>query len=182
MLYVVDHDSGKAWRASVSAPEPWTRKVLTADGGTLGIRAFPGIGQKVRAAPARPVASEAPAITVTRAADGAVTLTAPFTPRTLDLALELKTDTIVSDVRLNGEPVKLFSRPGKAVRMYWAPVPEGVSLSFKPAGPGSLDVAYAAYLAGWPVDARPLPPQPATVSNMLEAGSTVVTGKLRTKF
>src|SRR5439155_21410291 len=119
------------------------------------------------------------AITLARAMDGTVILTAPWTGRMRELSLELTTDTMATDARINGRPTKFLSRPGKPTRLIWASAPEGLVVSFKPAAPGRLDVGYAAYLEGWPEAAKPLPSMPPTVMGFDLAGSTVVTGRLR---
>src|SRR5205085_8863566 len=117
------------------------------------------------------------AITLARASDGTVILTAPWTARMRELSLELTSDTVATDTRVNGRPTRFLSRPGKPTNLVWASAPEGLVVSFKPAGPGTLDVAYAAYLQGWPADARPLPTTPSTVMSFGLGGSTVATGR-----
>jgi hypothetical protein len=178
-LYVTDHDTGKAWRVNPEPPDAWVRGVLTADGGAVGKRTLPGFRGPVFAAPAKAVAAPAPAIAIARGPDGTITLTAPSTPQTLSLALDLKTDTVVADARVNGRPTKILTTPGKPTRFFLQGPPETVTVSFKPVGPGALEIAYAAYLVGWPADAKPLPPMPPTVMGFDLAGSTVVVGRLR---
>jgi hypothetical protein len=176
-LYVTE--AGKAWRASAVAPNAWTREVLTADGGSIAPKVFPGLGQRTYAAPAKAVTAPAPGITVTPGADGTVTLLAPFAPGTLAQSIELTSNTVVSDARVNGRPAPVLAKPGKVSRLFIQASPEGTTVTFRPIGPGTLDVGYAAYLEGWPAGAKPLPPAPPTVMNFNLGGSTVVVGKLR---
>jgi hypothetical protein len=176
-LYVTE--SGKAWRASAVVPNAWTRAVLTADGGAVAPKPFPGLGLRTYAAPAKAVTAPAPAITVTSGADGTVTLFAPFPPGTLAQSIELTSNTVVADARVNGRPAPVLAKPGKVSRLFIQASPEGTTVTFRPIGPGALDVSYAAYLEGWPASAKPLPPTPPTVMNFNLGGSTVVVGKLR---
>jgi hypothetical protein len=77
---------------------------------------------------------------------------------------------------LNGKPVDLPPKPGGKVFIRWAAAPEGFTLSFKPKGPGPVEVAYAAYRRAWPADAKPLPALPETMMDWDMFGSTVVVG------
>ena len=174
-LYVLDHDTGKAYRVSPFKPDPWTADVLAADGGKIEKRDLPGFREAVWAAPASPVAADAPQIAVTKAADGTISLHAQAPAgETLDLAL--KANTPVAAVTLNGKPAALLTRPGGSTLLQWQAAPEGLTLSFRPSGPGALHVAYAAYRRQWPASAKPLPPLPATLMDWDMFGSTVVAG------
>ncbi|HEY1415106.1 MAG TPA: M28 family peptidase, partial [Caulobacteraceae bacterium] len=51
-LYVVDEGNGHAWRVSPFPPDPWTRGVLTADGGKIETANFPTFARAAWAAPA----------------------------------------------------------------------------------------------------------------------------------
>ena len=78
-LYVIDADSGGAFRVSPYAPDLWVKGVLEADGGAVGRRSFPGIGftrsaERPWAATARKVAAPAFALTQARGADGTVSV------------------------------------------------------------------------------------------------------------
>ena len=180
-LYVVDHDSGKAWRVSPFKPDPWTRGVLTADGGAIGQRRLPTFRHEVWAAPAKPVSVSAPEITLTRNADGTISLRAR-TPADVTLDLDLRIDTLTTQGSLNGKPVVLPTHPDTPTFLRWAAAPEGLVLSFRPAGPGSVSISYAAYRRQWPTDAKPLPSLPADLMDWDMFGSTVATGTLRSRW
>ncbi|HEY2661032.1 MAG TPA: M20/M25/M40 family metallo-hydrolase, partial [Caulobacteraceae bacterium] len=179
--YLVDHDSGQAYRISPFMPDRWARDVLTADGGAIGMHAFPGFRRDAWAAPARAVKAEAPPINLAQAIDGTVTLHAGL-GHASELALDLRVDAPVRDARLNGEPVAILAKPGQWVHLRWQAAPEGVSASFKPLGHGTVEVRYAAYTPSWPADAKPLPPMPNAVMAWNMAGSTIVTGTLRSNW
>ena len=174
-LYVVDPAAGKAWRASPIALDPWSRSVLTADGGKIGLTALPGLADRIAAAPARPVTVTPPTIGITHAADGTVTLRAVMAPDAA-LRLDLTCNTLVTDTRVNGKPTPILIQPGQWSHLRWRAAPEGVTASFKVVGPGRLDLRYAESLDRWPAGARPPPAMPADVMAWDMAGSTVVVG------
>lgn len=176
--FVVDQETGKAWLGSSETPGDWSRRVLTAGGATVRKKAF-GIGRPWFVTEAPAVHREGPAVSVTRGPDGEVTITVPYAPGMLTLGLTVTTNTLVNDVRVNGDAVRPTAAPGKPLSLYWQAAPEGLTLSFRPAGPGSLTVAYGATYEGWPAEARPLPPTPATVSPFGQSGTTMVVGKTR---
>ncbi len=179
-LYVIDNDSGGDFRVSPYLPDAWVKGVLETDGGAVGRRAFPGFldNQKADlpwAATARKVTAPAFALTYAKAADGTVTLHATGQAEGM-LGLKLRPDTPVSDVRINGEPMPVLAKPGEWTQLVWQAAPEGVTVSFKPAGPGALDVRYVQTTPHWPVEAVALPPMPDKLMPWNLAGSTVVTG------
>ena len=179
-LYVIDNDSGRDWRVSPFAPDYWVKDVLMADGGAIERKGFPGLaftrsGEKTWAAPARKVSAPAVAITLTRGADGAVTLHAPGAAEGL-LELQLRPSAVVSDVRINGTPEPVLGKPGQWTHIVWQAAPDGVTATFRPAGPGEMDVRYALVVPHWPDQAALLPPMPLTIMPWHLAGSTVVTG------
>ncbi|MEO8926093.1 MAG: M20/M25/M40 family metallo-hydrolase [Caulobacteraceae bacterium] len=178
-LYVVDAGAGRAWRASPVALGPWSRAVLTADGGTIGVLRMAGLPRPIAAAPARVVPVAAPAITVERAADGTVTLRAPWAADMLALRLDLRSDTLVTGASIDGQPAPILGAPGRWTHLRWQAAPEGLTVSFKPAGPGYLEMRWSQYLAGWPPAATPLPPLPADVMAWDMAGATVASGARR---
>jgi len=178
-LYVVGVQSGKAWRASQVAPGPWSLSVLTADGGRIGQLRVPGLSRPIAAAPARAVPFIPPAIEVERAPDGTVTLRAPWSGDLLTLRLDLRCDTPVAEARVNGKPTRILNPPGRWTHLRWQAARGGLAISFKPVGPGVLEMRYAEYLDHWPMGAIPLPPMPADVMGWDMAGSTVLVGARR---
>ncbi len=179
--YLVDHDSGQAYRISPFKPDPWTRAVLTADGGVIGQRAFPGFQHDAWAAPAQAVRVQSPQISLDRAADGTVTLHAGLAGAS-QMAVDLRVDTLVRDARLNGRPMAILAKPGQWVHLRWQAAPEGFVVSFKPVSHGVAEVRYAAYTPGWPAGAKPLPAMPSGLMAWDQAGSTIVVGTLRSSW
>jgi hypothetical protein len=169
----VDAVSGQAWRVSTEPLDGWSRTVLTVDGRPVTRRALPGFQGPVVAAPAKPVAAASPTIALDKSADGLVTLRVTPAPGTTDLGLRLTTSTSLGDVALNGKPLAMLGKPGATTEIVWrggAPL----TLTFRPAGAGSLSLTYADFLAGWPAGASPLPPLPADAMGFDLSGSTVV--------
>ena len=182
-LYVVDNDSGGAFRVSPYAPDPWVTAVLEADGGAVGRRAFPGLGftrstERPWAATARKVVPPAFTLTQSRGPDGTVSFHAGGQAEGL-LSLRLRPNARVSDVRVNGVPTSVLRKPGEWTDLVWRAAPQGVTISFQAAGPGTLDIRYAQATPDWPAGAVALPPMPAKLMPWNLAGSTVVTGTRR---
>ncbi|MHB8530711.1 MAG: M20/M25/M40 family metallo-hydrolase [Caulobacteraceae bacterium] len=176
-IYVVDPAAGRAWRASprALARGAWIRSVLTADGGAIAQRTFPGLGIWYDAAPARPVPASPPAFTLTRDGAAGLSFQAPMAGAER-LDLDMRTDTAVSGQTLDGRPAAILSKPGRWTHIRWQAAPEGVTVGFRPAGPGVLEVRWAEHLDRWPAQAEPLPPMSADGLAWDLAGSTVVVG------
>ena len=152
--------------------------MLGQDGGDIGKRAFPTFRRDVWAAPAPMVTAAAPTIHISRSPEGVVTLSAPFTAGS-QLALDLRVDTLVRDVMVDGRPLAILSKPGQWTHLRWQGGGDQVSVSFRPSGPGTMEARYAQFTTGWPAQAKPWPPMPANVMAWDLAGSTVVTGAVR---
>lgn len=181
-LMIVEPASGKAWRASPIALDPWSRAVLTADGGAISRRAFPGFVGKIDAAPARPVTVIAPAVTVAHGPYGTVVVNAPTARGVLALRLDLRADTLVGAVTVNGRRAPILGRPGRWTHLFWKAAPQGLTVSFRPVGPGTLQIGYAQFLDTWPAEAKALPPMPRAVMAWDLAGSAVVVGERRERW
>ncbi len=181
LLYVVDQTDGRAWRVSARAPAPWTRAVLSADGGAIVRRSLPWFDDQVWAAPANSVAAPAPEISVARNPDGTVSLRGQA-PADVELGLQVSLDTAISGVTLNGRPMPYAAPPGSPIRISWAAAPEGFVLTFRPAGPGTITGSYAAYRPGWPAAAQPLPPLPPKLMGWDMFGSTVAVGRVNGRW
>ena len=180
-LYVLDHDSGNAYRVSPFKPDPWVAGVLGADGGAVAQRKLPGFQRDVWAAPAAPIAAPVPEIAVARDAGGTVSLHAAA-PGEDQLELEVKINTVAVQTTLNGKPIALSGRPGAPIFMRWTGAPQGFTLAFRPNGPGVLSVDYATYHRQWPAQAKPLPALPADLMDWDMFGSTVVTGTVTSRW
>lgn len=180
-LYVVDSGAHQAWRVSRFEPEAWTRGVLTADGGVIARRSLPGFRSPVWAAPAPLVPALAPDVRVTSTPDGRVTV--EVAPRGAAVVnLDLRLDTFARDIRLDGAPAELLSKPGIWSHLHWESATQGPSLSFRPLGHGRLEVRYAGFTPGWPPRAKALPPLPADVMAWDMAGATVAVGTLDSRW
>ncbi len=180
-LYVVAPQNGRAWRADPLTPGAWSRAWLAGGGGRPVRLALPGLIRPLTAVPASRITAPPPAITITRGADGAITLRATPAAGALTLRLDLGCDTVLTDAHVDGKPVVLAA-PGRWTHFRWQAAPEGFAVSFRPVGPGRLALRWAQYLPGWPADARPPPPLPPTVMAWDLAGSTVVVGSERVRI
>jgi hypothetical protein len=180
-LYVVDEGSGHAWRVSPFEPDPWTASVLRADGGKIGLMAFPTFRHAAWAAPARGGPIPAPAIDITKAVDGSIAVHAAMTADAT-LHLDLRTDTVVAGGAVDGKTAPILNQPGKWTHLVWQAAPQGVTVAFKPVGHGALDIRYAQYTPAWPAAAKPLPPMPADLMPWDMSGSEVATGTLRSTW
>jgi hypothetical protein len=179
-LFVVDEGSGHAWRASPFPPDPWTRSVLTADGGAVGLANFPTFSKPVWAAPAASAPVPAPTVETTRAADGTVNVHLVADPADR-IRLDLKTDAVVTSGTAQGRPAPMLTRPDQWSHFDWGDTRDLV-ISFKPLGHGALDIRYAVYAPGWPQVAKPLPAMPSKLMPWDMAGSSVATGAVRTSW
>jgi hypothetical protein len=178
--YVVDADTGQARRVSLTPDlDNWTRALLTADGGKIAKADLPVVSARpVWSAPARPIPGTPAAVTLSER-QGLVRLhaTAPAGARVMNLLL--RSDVPVADVRINGRPAALLAHAGQWTHLRWAASPDGVDVTFRPPGPGALEVRHAAVSEQWPQGAVPLPPRPADLSGFDLSDSTVVIGQRR---
>jgi hypothetical protein len=92
------------------------------------------------------------------------------------LRLDLKTSAPVADVRVDGQPVALLTRPGEWSHLAFTAPPGSLSIRFTPKAHGRLEARWAAVTPGWPSDAAPLPAMPREVMPWSLSGSTVVLG------
>ncbi|MDQ0466156.1 hypothetical protein QO010_003949 [Caulobacter ginsengisoli] len=179
IAYVTDLNSHKSWRVALSpGMDPWTRGVLTADGGALGKQAFaPFAPRGVPAAPAKAVAATQPVINLPPQTDGTVAVLFAPPAEGRAMSLDLRTDVAATDVRVDGRPAKLLAKPGQWSHLVWVGGPGAVT--FKPAGPGSVEIRYGAETLSWPADAKPLPARPKTLAPWDSSDSTIVIGSLK---
>ena len=180
-LYVVEED-GKAWRVAPRPLAPWTIGVLIADGGAYEEHAFPGVSvpgvppSQFGGAPARAVATPTRDVAVTRSADGAVAIRAVPPPGATALNLDLRVSSPVTNVTVAGKAAAILTHAGEWSHVRWQAAPEGVTITFKPTGPGAVGLDYGMVLDHWPVDAKPLPAMPPDVMAWDRSGSTVLVG------
>lgn len=178
IAYYVDTNRGLAWRISDMPRLPrWTRDVLTSDGGKIQKLKLPFLWrEEVWAAPARGVAAPPPTASLTREADGRLRLAVLPSPGARTLAMTVKTTAALSDLAVNGAPAKQLGKAGSTAKFYWEVPEQGLTLTFRSAGPGALDVSYVATLDQWPADAAPLPARPAELMLFGTSGATLVGG------
>jgi hypothetical protein len=180
--YFVEPAANRTWRISMTPDvSDWTRQMLTADGGETQQIALPaGWRGKVWAAEAAPVEAPAPSVSLTRQDDGSQRLLLTPPPGARTLGLTLKSGAKLTDVRLNGRPVEALATAGAETRIHWnAAGAGGLTLSFKAAGPGALDVGYVSITETWPTGAKPLPARPAEVMAFSASDATIVGGTQR---
>lgn len=181
VFHVSDTATGKAWRIS-TPPEldPWSRAVLTAEGGAVARRDFlPFLRRDVWAAPAR-ASVPPPPLTVSRAPDGSVVVEGEAAGRLVMIDIQ---SGQVASVLVNGRTVELkpsatpsrATPPGKVwTRLRWQGDPGPIRLVL-PAS-GQAEVRYAIVSEGWPAGSPPLPPRPKSMMPFDVSDSTVVTG------
>ena len=180
VVYHIDQDAGRAWRTSLTPDLPaWSHRVLTADGGAVAKHAVWVWRQPVDAAPAKMVDEPAPAITLTRQADGRLVLQAVPSAPAQALLLQITPTVGLSVVSVGGVPTNLNLKPGQRAKIYWQAGAGGVGLLLRPAGPGRVTVNYASRIDRWPEAVTPLPARPARVAPFDETDTTLLTGSRR---
>jgi len=177
VAYQLDQDTGRTWRfGSAKDRSGWSDQVLEAEGGQIVQREHWFQRGPMIAARARPIVEAAPAMALTRQADGSLTLTATPPPGARTLALQLRANTAARIERIAGVPADVRLPAGKWVKVFWWTPGQGLDLAIKPAGPGRLEVRYSAGFDRWPATATPLPPRPADLVAWDSSDSTFVTG------
>lgn len=177
IVYVTDQK--QAWRVTMTPGlDPWTRGVLTADGGAIGSRAFPPLAsRKLPAAPARPLSVEGPIVAAGGKPGGIFTITLVPASDARVIGLDLRSSVPVTAVKVDGRPARLLDKPGAWSHLRWAATPQGVTITFK-APHGALNLRYAALAETWPAGAKPLPPRPKSLAPWDLSDSTIVFGSL----
>lgn len=180
ILYRVDMDTGRALRVATSPAEnPWLAKALTDDGGRITEITLPGASRPTNAASAKPVVAAGPAVTLAKQADGSILLKATPPAGARVMSLDLKTAAKLTEVTVNGRPLKILETPNQSTRIRWVAGPSGISLAFRAEGPGALETRYSATTESWPATAKPLPPRPPHAAAFDLSDSTVVAGARR---
>lgn len=178
--YVTDADTGLARRVSLAPDlDDWAHALLTADGGKIGKADLPVLSARpVWSAPARQIKAQPAAVTLSEG-QGLVRLHAAAPPGARVMNLLLRSDVPVADVRINGRPAALLPRVGQWSHLRWSASSDGVDITFRPPGPGALEVRHAAISEQWPQGALPLPPRPTDLAGFDLSDSTVVIGQGR---
>ena len=182
VAYQLDQDNGRAWRvAPARLRSAWSDAVLRTDGGSISRLSHWAWDRPVDAAPARAVQVPVPGLgQVDTATAGLVSVKIVPAPGTQNLALELSPDTPARLVQVGAASIDRPLPPGGWTRLFWsAPPPDGLTLTLRPAGPGSLQLRYAMGFQGWPAGVAPAPPPPAAVMAIGRSGETLATGARR---
>ncbi|MFZ5720758.1 MAG: M20/M25/M40 family metallo-hydrolase [Pseudomonadota bacterium] len=175
--YLVDQDSGKAWRYSPPEMEsPWSERVLRAEGGSVETLSHFAWRKPMLAASAPPVAEPSPEFALSEAADGSLRLATATPPGARTLQLQLRSNTPARLTAVAGVPTNVPLAPGQWVKLAWQAPGDGLELAVRPAGPGRLEVRYVAGFDRWPAGVAPLPPRPADIMAWGESDSTFVAG------
>lgn len=175
IYHVADSSTGLAWRVTQDdPPADWTRQALS---GAETTRAFPPLARRPLVA-ARTQAVPLPAATIEggRQPDGSVRVTVRPPAGARTLILDVRSDVAVEGARLQDRPAGMLGTPDRWSRVRWVSAPDGLTLSFRPAGSGKLEIRHAAITDGWPAAAPPLPPRPTTAMPFELSDSAVALG------
>ncbi len=187
-VLVVEPATSRTWRASLLAPDAWTRDVLVAEGGGLVKLPLDFEDMPVDAAVAAPVDAQPAPASLTIGAGRQVTLVVGVRPGTSSTIVTLHAPTAIDHVTVDGKPARLAARNGKPVyelaagekgRLVWAG-PQGFTLGFHTDDPEKLVVHTAQFHDRW-MAAKPLPAMPSTDQAWDRAGSTIVVGTVVAK-
>ena len=181
VAYVQDLDSGRAWRASVTPTlDPWSSEALRADGGALEGRAFPPWRlQPVEAAAATPAPAQSATASLAKAADGGEVLTVTPPPGVRVMDLEVQPTVEMGLLSIDGRTQSLAPKPGTWTVISTTAEAQGVTIGFRPSGPGALQLRWSAVSEHWPQGAKPLPPRPDKVMPFGLSDSLVAVGSQR---
>ncbi|PTS81775.1 MULTISPECIES: M20/M25/M40 family metallo-hydrolase [unclassified Caulobacter] len=155
--HLSDPGAGKAWRVSTLPQlDAWSRATIIGDGGLDPVRQAlpPFVNDPVWMSETRLVTVDPPSLGVERSGERLLVRVIPG-PGAEVLTLKIRANAALSDPRLNGRPVTLASQPGAWSSVtYFAPDPNGVTLSFTTPARGRIEAAVMEYRDGWPGEAR----------------------------
>ena len=181
-IFVIDPAAHSAWRADLTPLDAWTRGVLTAEGGAITKHGFAFSADPVVAAPAAPVAVEAPTVRAVAGSDGKVTITATPHVGAARILLRLQSPNGLDRVAMDGAAVieqrrgrtpKPFAlKPGQSGVVLWT-APDGVTITLHTADPRRLEIKATEVYDRW-MSAKPLPPTPPKEQLWSYAASTYV--------
>ena len=178
VYYLQDMDTGTQTRIAMTPElDPWSRAVLSADGGVINRVPNPlWKGAKVWSAPAKPVAVAAPSLALSRLSDGSLRLTVVPPTGSNDFGLDIQSKSKLHDTRIDGRPVQLFDKVNQWSKLRFSASPQGTSIDFRAEGSGQMEVRYTLQGAAWPRDAKPLPKRDALVMAFDRSDTTITTG------
>ncbi|HEY2050951.1 MAG TPA: M20/M25/M40 family metallo-hydrolase [Caulobacteraceae bacterium] len=174
-LYVTDGQ--QAWRASLASTDPWTSAFLG-----FGARPLPdlaGAPGPLIGVPA-PVQLSPPPLIVTRGSGAGVAVHGVPPDRQEALAIDVTASRPVSLVEVDGKPIAALSASGSRLHVVWQAVRKPLSLVIEAPAGAQIDLRYAAWLTGWPPGVPAPPPLTRRVMAWDRAGSSVITGHVRT--
>ena len=174
-LYVVEPAAHRAWRASLLAPDGWSRAVLRTEGGAIGRLRVPFQSQPLWSAPAAEAPADPPRVTRRIGPDDALAIDAAPHPGAAGLWLAVRSPTRIRDVSVDGRPAGLSAEPGTWVRVMWSGS-DSVSVGVRCADPGRAEVVTGELFDRW-LGPRPLPPTPRSDQLWDLAGSSLVIGR-----
>lgn len=175
--YQVDQDTGRAWRFSpANMPNGWTDAVLRAEGGKVETLSHWSWRRPMLAASAPPVAEPSPTISLAKAPDGGLALSAMPPAGARTLTLQLRSSAGGQITRIGGVPIAVTLPQREWVSVYWQAPGNGLAVALRATGPGRLDVRYVAGFDRWPAGVAPLPPRPADLMAWDNSDSTFVSG------
>ncbi|ENZ83216.1 M20/M25/M40 family metallo-hydrolase [Caulobacter vibrioides] len=176
-IQVADLSTGKAWRLTEAAKlDAWTKAALPDDGGSDPKKqALPPFWpHPVWISESRPAPVAPPQLTVDRSDDRLLIRLIPAPGAEL-VSLRLRPSGQLTQPRLNGRPVTLATAPGAWSSLtYYAPDPNGVTLSFTASAPGKIEVAALEYHDGWPATAKAPPAKPPGLMAIGQSDKTAV--------
>jgi hypothetical protein len=159
VYYLTDADAGKAWRVSAMPDaDPWTHKVLTADGGKAAARPLRGFGEKLLLADAAPIAAARPQASITQEADGRTRIRFTQSQTSREIRLSILSDKPIASAEMSGQTVKMQA---KRLTLLWSSPGRPAEVALQVPADARLDVKAVELTEGWPRDAKPLPPRPA---------------------
>jgi hypothetical protein len=178
VAYQFDQDQGRGWRiADPDRPSDWSNAVLRADGGRIAEFHHWAWPAPVDAAPAKPIRTPEPAITLDPAEAGLIRLKVAAPPGARTLTLQLSPDTPARLVAVGGAAADTPLAPGAWTKLRWtAPPDDGLVLLLRPGGPGRLQLRYAMAFDDWPADSVRPPPPPRGILGSGRSGETLLTG------
>lgn len=156
--HLYDADTGRAsWISTEPRLSPWSRRVL-AHGGARPTKVQDDLVARrpYWSSPARSLGLDGAALSLEPLAAGEqrLVIRPPLGAARLDL--QVRSDTAITGVRVNGRPAALLATPGVWNRIRLS-APGETQIEFRPAGPGALDVRALVQTADWPASLAPLP-------------------------